>query len=118
MTPLALTLHTVEHAVVLRLSGELDHHTAPLVLEKLKTITLVRDRPFILDLDQLTFCDSSGIAALIAARNHAIAATTTLALVAVPHVVSRTFRLTGLDRILDAYPTVEAAAQAGGSVPS
>ncbi|MGJ5830031.1 STAS domain-containing protein [Streptomyces ossamyceticus] len=53
----------------------------------------------VLDLAGLTFCDSSGITALIAARSHAHAAEVDIALAAVPAHTLRILRLVDLDQI-------------------
>ncbi|MBG0831358.1 STAS domain-containing protein [Planomonospora sp. ID67723] len=112
MTGLTLTTRPIEHGVVLQLSGELDHHTAPRVLETLKRITLTAGQQLVVDLSRLSFCDSSGIASLVAARNHALAADATIALAALPAWLTRVFRMVGLDKVLVTYPTTQAAAAA------
>ena len=54
----------------------------------------------VLDLARLEFCDSSGITALIAARNHAVAAGADVALAAVPADTLRVLRIVRLDQYL------------------
>lgn len=71
-----------------------------------------------IDLSGLRFCDSSGISALIAARNHAHAAGTELVLAAVPVNVSRMFAITGLSGLFTTAPDLQdtiKARPAGGS---
>lgn len=57
---------------VLRLRGELDLHTSPLLAEAVQSMfdEEMGDR-LVLHLAELTFCDASGIAALLAARREA-----------------------------------------------
>lgn len=62
-----------------------------------------------MDLGGLTFCDSTGITILIAARNVALAAHSTIALAAVPNMISRTFSTVGLDQVFPIHPTAQAA---------
>ncbi|WP_431894729.1 STAS domain-containing protein [Nonomuraea sp. bgisy101] len=111
MTGLTSTVRGVDSGVVFELAGRLDHHTAPEVRRTLADIPLTAGQLLIIDLSGLTFCDSSGIAAFVAARNHATAADATIAMAAVPAQVARVLRLIGLDRVLSAYPTAQAASE-------
>lgn len=106
-----LTLHTrtTPAGTVIELAGELDHHTADEVRTVLPGLDLRTGHQLVLDLGGLTFCDSSGITVLIAARNHALAADATIALAAVPDRVSRIFRIVGLEQIFPTYSTTRAA---------
>ena len=61
---------------VLEFTGELDADTAPEALEVIQRLRLDQGRQLVVNLADLTFCDSSGISALIAARNLAVAAST------------------------------------------
>ncbi|WP_330172349.1 STAS domain-containing protein [Streptomyces sp. NBC_01498] len=106
-----LTLHTraTTAGVVIELTGELDHHTAPEVRAALPAAGLRAGRQLTLDLTGLTFCDSTGITVLLAARNHALAADATIALAAVPDRVSRIFRIVGLEHVFPTHPTAQDA---------
>ncbi|MFS8204160.1 STAS domain-containing protein [Streptomyces sp. CWNU-52B] len=106
---LTLRTRTAPTGVVIELAGELDHHTAPDVRAALPGLDLRPGRQLVLDLGGVTFCDSTGITVLIAARNHALAAGATIALAAVPDRVSRIFRIVGLDQVFPSHPTAEAA---------
>lgn len=55
----------------------------------------------ILDLGDLKFCDSSGVALFVAANEKAKAVGTTLKLGNLNPAVSRVFGITGIDRVLD-----------------
>lgn len=88
--------------------------TAPQVHACLGELGLAAGQLLVVDLAGVSFCDSSGISALIAARNVAEAASAELALVAVPERLSRTFELTGLSDFFSTYPTAEAAIDAHG----
>ncbi|AWZ10132.1 hypothetical protein DRB96_40075 [Streptomyces sp. ICC1] len=52
----------------------------------------------------MEFCDSSGISALIAARNHVRAAHADIALAAVPAHTLRVLRIIGLDQVFRLLP--------------
>jgi anti-sigma B factor antagonist len=107
----ALTVHTrsTPAGPAIKLAGDLDHHTAPQVRALLPGLALHHGQQLAIDLAQLTFCDSSGIAVLIAARNHALAADATVVLTAVPDHVSRIFRNVGLEQAFPSSPTAQAA---------
>ncbi|MFJ6837116.1 STAS domain-containing protein [Streptomyces sp. NPDC091209] len=109
-----LTVHTRTTLAgpVIELIGALDHHSAPDVRTLLPGLSLSPGQQLVIDLDRLTFCDSTGITVLIAARNHALAADASVVLTAVPERVSRTFRLVGLQDVFSMQPTSQAAAAA------
>jgi anti-anti-sigma factor len=109
-----LTVHTrtTPAGPVIELIGALDHHSTPDVRTLLPRLPLSSGQQLVLDLARLTFCDSSGITVLIAARNHALAADASVVLVAVPDSVSRTFRMVGLEQVFSIQPTSQAAAAA------
>jgi anti-anti-sigma factor len=102
---------------VIELIGGLDHHSAPDVRVLLPGLALSPGQQLVIDLDRLTFCDSTGITVLIAARNHALAADASVVLTAVPDGVSRTFRLVGLEQVFSIQPTSQAAAAAWSRQP-
>ncbi|MFD9849102.1 STAS domain-containing protein [Streptomyces parvus] len=109
-----LTLHTRTTAAgtVMQLTGELDHHTTPQVRNTLPGLALGPGQQLVIDLQGITFCDSTGITALIAARNFALAANATIALVAVPERLARIFRMVGLDQVFPTHPTAQDAEDA------
>jgi anti-anti-sigma factor len=55
-------------SAVIRLRGELDLATAPLLAEALDRLAVNGARSVRLDLTELEFCDSTGISAMLAAR--------------------------------------------------
>ncbi|MFI1380617.1 STAS domain-containing protein [Embleya sp. NPDC020886] len=109
MNRLSVTTRTLPCGPVIDVAGELDHHSAPLVRDVLPRLRLGPGRQLLIDLGGLTFCDSTGITVLIAARNHALASHATIALIAVPDRIRRTFRIVGLEQAFLVYPTVTEA---------
>ncbi|MFB8029333.1 MULTISPECIES: STAS domain-containing protein [unclassified Streptomyces] len=109
-----LTLHTrtTTAGPVIEFAGELDHHTAPEVRDALLGLNLRPGQQLVLDLTEITFCDSSGISVLIAARNHALACDASIALAGVPERVARIFRIVGLDHVFPTHRTAQAAEDA------
>jgi anti-sigma B factor antagonist len=98
--------------VVLALRGELDVADAASVVTALTGIA-ARDRQIIVDLEDLEFIDSSGLAALVRARKHARHAGGDLLLAAPQQQVLRVLVLT---RLLDAFPVHACVEEALGSV--
>ncbi|WIX82778.1 STAS domain-containing protein [Amycolatopsis carbonis] len=97
---------------VLELSGELDAATAPDALEAIRLLAPAAGQQLLVDLSGLEFCDSSGVSALIAARNVALAAGAAIALAAVPGQLARTLDLIGLAELFKSYSTTEDARKA------
>ncbi|MGW0877903.1 STAS domain-containing protein [Streptomyces sp. NPDC002740] len=111
MTPLKITARDALTGPVLEIIGELDYTNATELPDLLTTIPLQPGQRLVLDLAGLEFCDSSGISALIAARNLAQAAQADVALAAVPAHTLRVLRIVGLDQIFPLHPDGDAATQ-------
>ncbi|SDD24766.1 STAS domain-containing protein [Streptomyces prasinopilosus] len=104
MSPLKITARDAATGPLLEIAGELDYTSAPELRELLATLTLRPGQRLVLDLAAMEFCDSSGLTALIAARNHAHAARADIALAAVPPRTLRVLRIVGLDQVFPLYP--------------
>ncbi|WP_324617207.1 STAS domain-containing protein [Streptomyces sp. NRRL F-2580] len=89
--------------------GELDYDTSAGLRDLFTTLPLEPGRHLVLDLACMKFCDSSGISALIAARNHAQSAGADLTLAAVPANTLRVLRVIGLDQLFPLHPDAESA---------
>ncbi|MGW6735442.1 STAS domain-containing protein [Streptomyces sp. NPDC055013] len=109
MSHLAIHTRTTTVGPVMELTGELDYDNCTQVRDLLPRLTLEPGQQLVIDLTGITFCDSSGITALIAARNHALAAQAGITLAAVPHPISRIFSMVGLDQVFVTHPTAQAA---------
>ncbi len=96
--------------VVLAVSGELDVASAPMLRTHLGFALGDRPARLILDLAGLRFCDAAGLSVFAMARNAASRDGASLALAAVPRQVARLLKMTGMNRVLDVYPSVTAAA--------
>ncbi|MFF7381925.1 anti-sigma factor antagonist [Streptomyces griseoluteus] len=69
--------------------------------------------PVVVDCAALTFCDSSGISALLRLYQRLTAEQRALRLAAVPASVSRLFSLTGLDQLFSVHKDAAEALAAG-----
>ncbi|MFI7281993.1 STAS domain-containing protein [Micromonospora chersina] len=97
---------TVTHARLdggparLRLVGELDLGTAPELTAAIDRLVAEGRHEVLLDLTDLTFCDSTGIAAFVRGDNLAAAAGGWLRITGAAGRVARVLRMTGLDDVL------------------
>lgn len=105
----AITRREAEQRVIaLAVSGELDATTAPLLREQVEQLVAEEHRGVVVDLTEVTFIDSVSLAALVAARRR-MGESGRLALVADGAFVLLVLEATGLDAILDVFPTFEEA---------
>jgi anti-sigma B factor antagonist len=81
---------------VLRLEGELDPHTAPLLEREVAALTERGQIDLVLDLSGLQFIDSSGLRVLIAAHRELTALGGSLALRSPSETAQRLLEITGL----------------------
>jgi len=94
---------------VLYVSGELDIITAPLFRSRLTDLIQGSAAPLLVDLGGVTFCDSSGLSAAVAAERSAAMHKASLAFVKASDTVAKLFRITNLDQCLRIYPDLPAA---------
>ena len=84
-----------------RVMGELDHHRAKEVMAALdRQIDLVLPVRLTVDLSELTFTDSSGIAVLLRAWKAMLRIRGGMKIVNTPDQAARVFRAAGLQRML------------------
>ncbi len=96
-------------STVLRVVGELDHHTAPGLSEALDAVPLGPGGGLVIDLTGLAYCDSTGISVLVIAYQRAQAAGSPFGLAGLNHELTRIFQIVGLDKVLPFHPTVDEA---------
>jgi anti-sigma B factor antagonist len=101
----------LDGCVVVRSGGEIDTHTVHEFHETVSRVTSLASR-VILDLAGVTFVDSSGLGALIVARNSAREGGGSLSLVSPPPVVRRLLGSTRLHDVFDIYDTLDEAVSA------
>ncbi|GLY04221.1 MULTISPECIES: STAS domain-containing protein [Actinoplanes] len=95
-------------AVRLALRGELDLATTDLVTEAAGEVLSADPSPqkLLIDLDALTFCDSSGIDVLLTVQEEAEARGVAFRVVRVRGIVRRSFSVTGVLNLLTGRQTV------------
>jgi anti-anti-sigma factor len=104
-----VTCESTDTGATIEFAGDLDATTAPGALAAIQDLELRQGQQLVVNLAALTFCDSSGIATLIAARNLAMAAQAVIVLAAVPHQLASILALVGLGGFFPVYATVAEA---------
>jgi anti-sigma B factor antagonist len=85
--------------LVLRIGGELDAASCK-TIEPTMTAAIASASAVIVDLGDLTFCDSSGVGLLIGSHTKAVAGGTALSIRNVRPPVRRIFEITNLDDVI------------------
>jgi stage II sporulation protein AA (anti-sigma F factor antagonist) len=90
-----------KNALIVRLKGELDHHTAESVKIKMEE-AILRDevKYFILNLKQLTFMDSSGLGVILGRYKQILSRGGKMIVCELTPAVYRLFELSGLFKII------------------
>lgn len=104
-TGLRLHVHYTRDTPVVTAIGEVDEETAPALHERIAACVAERPRRLIIDLTGVTFLSSAGLHVLVQANVQ----TPRLGVVAADRATLRPLQLTGLDRILALYPSLEQA---------
>jgi len=101
-----------DNVVVVRVGGEVDMLTTPLLGTCLTEQLRTEPAMLVVDLTRVGFLGSSGLAALVTARDEAGTRAVTLRLVSADHAVLRPLHATGLAELFDIYPDLQAALDA------
>ena len=96
---------------LIRLNGRLDGQTSPHVKTTLQQLLAQNQSKIIIDLQDVSFIDSSGLAALVSGLRLAREKKGDIVLSGAQSQAQIVFRLTMLDRIFAIHPTFEEARQ-------
>jgi anti-anti-sigma factor len=99
----------VDGVAVVKLKGEADLHTAPILREALNEAIEGVPATLIVDMTGVTFIDSMMLGVLLSATRRARPNGTELRIVVDDPHVRRIFELTLLDHVMQLYPTVDVA---------
>ena len=92
------------NVLIVRLKGELDHHTADAVKQRMEeAIARGRSSHVVLSLSELEFMDSSGLGVILGRYKQITAKGGRMAVCGVKPGVNRLFELSGLYKILAIY---------------
>jgi len=100
---------------VVTLPAEIDITNADAIREELLSVINQGAETMIVDLSKARFCDSAGVSALVRAFRRATSSGTKMRLVVAGPAVERVLTLTGVDRLMEIYPNVDAALGSPGS---
>ncbi|MFB4265841.1 STAS domain-containing protein [Nonomuraea sp. GTA35] len=101
---LAVTSGLSRNAIIIRLEGELDVDALPILREHLQRIWELPPKPFlILDLGEVSFCDSMGMNELVDIMQRCELRGTRLLLGGVQGVMARVLSITGLRHAFEVF---------------
>jgi anti-sigma B factor antagonist len=108
---MSVSRRVVDGTTIVVVTGEVDMHAAPqLSSEVIDTLDHAAGEVCVVDLSVVTFLGSAGLTALLRAAEHAEAGHEPLRIVVDSNrPVIRPLEVTGLDRVLKLYHTVEEA---------
>lgn len=92
-----------------KLSGEIDAHTAPQLKEKLLPLTKIEGNQIEVNLENVHYMDSTGLGVFISALKSTKENDSGMRLIDLQDRVLRLFRITGLDEII----TIDTAIRGG-----
>ena len=98
---LHIEMETLREVLLVRLQGELDHHTAETLRNRLDTA--IKDeqiRHVVLDLEDLTFMDSSGIGVILGRYKQITARSGEVFVCSINPTIYRIFEMSGLFKVL------------------
>jgi anti-sigma B factor antagonist len=108
---MALSIQAEQGIVVVTIVGDLDEVHAAELNQALDQLWTDGQRYFVLDLGQVKFIDSAGLAALVRCFKRVQSSMGQVLLAALQPEVQRVFTLTRLDRAFEICPDVAAAMQ-------
>lgn len=94
---------------VLPLKGEIDLHVSPSVTASLNAMIEKKPRRFVVDLSEVTYIDSAGLAALIEAMQKVEGYGGKFLLAGLQETVRSIFEISRLDQVFQIFPDVRAA---------
>jgi anti-sigma B factor antagonist len=99
----------IGQVAVVGLPAEIDVTNADMVREDLLSVLNQGAALLIADMSKTNFCDSSGVSALVRTFRYAGTNAIALRLVVSTPAVQRVLSITGVDRLVDIYPSVAAS---------
>ena len=100
----------MDNNLIVKLKGELDHHTSEEVRKKIdKYFNGSNVSNIIMDLNELTFMDSSGIGLIMGRYRNAVDKRGKLIIACENGTIKRILDMSGLLKIIELYPRLDAA---------
>ena len=105
----AVTVHDRGSDTVIAVTGELDIYTAPALRDALLDVVAAERSEIVVDLLGVAFLDSSALGVLVGGYKRVSTMGGHLRVACPPGPLTEIFRVTGLDRVLPLYTSVEDA---------
>ena len=99
----------IGQVAVVTLPPEIDVTNADMVREELAPVLNEGAALLIADLSKTSFCDSAGVSALVRTFRRAATSESSMRLVVSTPAVERVLSITGVDRLLETFPSVAAS---------
>ena len=99
----------IGQVAVVTLPVEIDVTNADPIREELLAVLNQGAVLLVADMSKTVFCDSSGVSALVRVFRHAATSGAAIRLVVSTPAVQRVLSITGVDRLMDVYPSVAAS---------
>jgi len=99
----------IGQVAVVTLPAEIDVTNADTVQEELLSVLNQGAALLVADLGKTSFCDSAGVSALVRTFRRAATSESSMRLVVSTPAVQRVLSITGVDRLVDTYPSVAAS---------
>ena len=90
---------------IVHVAGEIDVYTAPLLREVLDKQVAAGRTDLVVDLEEVTFMDSTGLGVLVGRLKLVRGQNGTLRIVSAQDRILKVFKITGLDKVFHIYPT-------------
>ncbi len=97
-----IKLENIGTTLVVKLTGEIDHHTAPKLRDVIdREISINNTKNVVLDFDGVSFMDSSGIGVIVGRYKQISARGGKIMLIRVKPQVDKILEISGLKKLLD-----------------
>ena len=108
-----LSVSTSDHGAltIVHVGGEIDVDTAPLLREALDKQVAAGRTDLFVDLEDVTFMDSTGLGVLVGRLKLVRGQNGSLRIVSSQDRILKVFKITGLDKVFHIYHSVEAASR-------
>jgi anti-sigma B factor antagonist len=109
---LSVDSRTVGERTIVEVDGEIDVYTAPKLREALIELVQSGSYHIVVDMEQVDFLDSTGLGVLVGGLKRVRSHDGSMALVCTQERLLKIFRITGLTRVFEIHPDVDAAVAA------
>ncbi|HHV45436.1 MAG TPA: anti-sigma factor antagonist [Tissierellia bacterium] len=105
-----LTIDIVNDYMIVKLRGELDHHTSEYARKKIDQRYYSNNSAnIVLDLRELNFMDSAGIGLIMGRYKNCIDRNGKVSIVSTSPYINRMLKMSGIQKLVDIYQTIEEA---------